>query len=35
MIDSAIRALREVDALLISDYENGVIGSEIIEACLP
>jgi D-glycero-beta-D-manno-heptose-7-phosphate kinase len=35
MIDAAISALREVDALLISDYENGVIGSEIIEACLP
>jgi rfaE bifunctional protein kinase chain/domain len=35
MIESATRALGQVDALLISDYENGVIGSEIIEACLP
>jgi D-glycero-beta-D-manno-heptose-7-phosphate kinase len=34
-IDATRRALREVDALLISDYENGVIGSEVIEACLP
>jgi rfaE bifunctional protein kinase chain/domain len=34
-IEAVLRALQEVDALLISDYENGVIGSEVIEACLP
>jgi rfaE bifunctional protein kinase chain/domain len=34
-IDATRRALREVDALLISDYANGVIGNEMIEACLP
>jgi rfaE bifunctional protein kinase chain/domain len=35
LIDATRCALREVDALLISDYENGVIGAEVIEACLP
>lgn len=35
MIDAACAALEEVDALVISDYENGVIGGEVIEACLP
>lgn len=35
MIDAALRALDSADALLISDYENGVISPEVIEACLP
>lgn len=35
MIDAACRALRDVDALLISDYENGVISPEVIDHCLP
>lgn len=35
MIDVMSRTLPEVDALLISDYENGVISSEVIACCLP
>jgi rfaE bifunctional protein kinase chain/domain len=35
MIDAVRRCLDEVDALLISDYENGVISQEVIDACLP
>lgn len=34
-IDAVVRAMPEVDALLLSDYENGVIGAEVIDACLP
>lgn len=35
MIDAVCSQLAEVDALLISDYENGVISQEVIDACLP
>jgi rfaE bifunctional protein kinase chain/domain len=35
MIDTIRGRLSEFDALLISDYENGVISPELIEACLP
>ncbi len=35
VVDHACRLIPEVDALLISDYENGVISQEIVEACLP
>ena len=35
MIDAVWGALGEVDALLISDYENGVMSQEVIDACLP
>lgn len=35
MIDAVRHALGEVDALLISDYENGVISPEVIDACVP
>ena len=35
MIDAVCDALDTVDALLISDYEIGVISPEVIEACLP
>jgi rfaE bifunctional protein kinase chain/domain len=35
MIDALRQALCEVDALLISDYENGVMSPEVIDACLP
>ncbi len=35
MIDAVRNALAHVDALLISDYENGVISQEVIDACLP
>lgn len=35
MIDAVRRELCGVDALLISDYENGVISQEVIDACLP
>lgn len=35
MIDVLCRALDDVDALLISDYENGVISPEVVEACVP
>jgi rfaE bifunctional protein kinase chain/domain len=35
MIDLVRRTLEDVDALIISDYENGVVSSELIDACLP
>lgn len=35
MIDAVCRALPEIDALLVSDYENGAISQEVIDACLP
>ncbi len=35
MIEVTRGKLAEVDALLISDYENGVISQEVIDACLP
>ncbi len=35
VIEHACRLIPQVDALLISDYENGVISQEIVEACLP
>lgn len=35
MIDAVSRALDDVDILLMSDYENGVISQEIIDECLP
>jgi rfaE bifunctional protein kinase chain/domain len=35
MIDAFRRALPDIDAVLISDYEIGVISPEIVEACLP
>lgn len=35
LIDAVCAKLDDVDALLISDYENGVISPEVIEACLP
>jgi rfaE bifunctional protein kinase chain/domain len=35
LIDYLSRTIPVVDALLISDYENGVIGQKIIEASLP
>lgn len=35
MIDGVCRALESIDALLISDYESGVISPELIDACLP
>lgn len=35
MIDAVCKRLDAVDALLISDYENGVISPEVIEVCLP
>jgi rfaE bifunctional protein kinase chain/domain len=35
MIEAVCDALPAVDALLISDYENGVISPEVIETCLP
>jgi rfaE bifunctional protein kinase chain/domain len=35
MIDALRRAMSEADSLLISDYENGVISQEVIDACLP
>ena len=35
IIDQACRLLPQVDALLISDYENGVISQVIVEAILP
>ena len=35
VIDHACKLIPQVDALLISDYENGVISQEIVEACLP
>ncbi len=35
MVDGVCRAMAENDALVISDYENGVISPEVIDACLP
>jgi rfaE bifunctional protein kinase chain/domain len=35
MIEMVCRALQDVDALIVSDYENGVISQEVIEVCLP
>jgi rfaE bifunctional protein kinase chain/domain len=35
MIDSVCASLASIDALLIADYENGVISPELIETCLP
>ncbi|HEX6509648.1 MAG TPA: PfkB family carbohydrate kinase [Chloroflexota bacterium] len=35
MIDAVCSAIPEVDALLISDYENGVISQEVLDVCLP
>jgi len=35
MIDAVCRSIPELDALLVSDYENGVISQEVIDACLP
>jgi len=35
MIDNLCAALPHADALLISDYENGAISQQVIEACLP
>ncbi len=35
VVDYATALIPEVDALLLSDYENGVINGEIIEACVP
>ncbi len=35
MIEAVRAGVREVDALLISDYENGVISSDVLEICLP
>lgn len=35
MIEAASRALEEVDILILSDYEYGVISQEVIDECLP
>jgi D-glycero-beta-D-manno-heptose-7-phosphate kinase len=35
MIDAVRVGVREVDALLISDYENGVISQDLLDICLP
>lgn len=35
LIDAVCAGLETTDALLISDYEHGVISSEVLEACLP
>jgi D-glycero-beta-D-manno-heptose-7-phosphate kinase len=35
MIDAVRDGIRDVDALLISDYENGVISPEVLDICLP
>jgi rfaE bifunctional protein kinase chain/domain len=35
VIDHACRLIPHVDALLLSDYENGVISTDIVESCLP
>jgi D-glycero-beta-D-manno-heptose-7-phosphate kinase len=35
MIEAVCEGIREVDALLISDYENGVISPEVLDICLP
>jgi rfaE bifunctional protein kinase chain/domain len=35
MIDALCAALPRIDALVISDYENGVISQQVIDACVP
>ena len=35
MIAAVLQAMRGVDALVISDYENGVISHEVLDVCLP
>jgi rfaE bifunctional protein kinase chain/domain len=35
MIEAVCDGIREVDALLISDYENGVISPAVLDICLP
>lgn len=35
MIEAVRAGIREVDALLISDYENGVISPDVLDICLP
>jgi rfaE bifunctional protein kinase chain/domain len=35
MIDAFHRLLPQVDAVLVSDYANGVISQEILDTCLP
>lgn len=35
VIEHACRLIPAVDALLLSDYENGVISADIVDACLP
>lgn len=35
MIDAFHRLVPDADAVLISDYDNGVISPEIVDACLP
>jgi D-glycero-beta-D-manno-heptose-7-phosphate kinase len=35
VIDHACRLIPQIDALLLSDYENGVISADIVDACLP
>jgi len=35
ILDRACELIPKVDALLLSDYENGVISQEIVDACLP
>ena len=35
LLDATARALDHADALIVSDYEHGVIDPELIEACLP
>jgi D-glycero-beta-D-manno-heptose-7-phosphate kinase len=35
VVDHACKLIPNVDALLISDYENGVISQQIVETCLP
>lgn len=35
MIDTVRHSLDTLDALVVSDYESGVISQELIEACLP
>lgn len=35
VIEHACKLIPDIDALLISDYENGVISQQIVDACLP
>jgi rfaE bifunctional protein kinase chain/domain len=35
VVELVRQSLRSADALIISDYENGVVSPELIEACLP